>query len=128
MRTKISVTVDAAGALSRRGLGSSDGLRRFIASEVERRCRSRVPYRTGRLMESAVISDDGSALTYTVDYAARQYYGVGESGMPLRYNGAPMRGSFWVERMLADERGELTEAVRGFIGGETEVVWEKSKK
>jgi hypothetical protein len=80
-----------------RGSAATDGLIRVdrraarlaVARETERRCRSRVPYRTGRLMRSAVIAEDGSRLVYGVPYGKRVYYGVTPAGAALRFSGAP---------------------------------------
>ena len=86
-----------------------------VASETERRCRSRVPLRTGALMRSAEITEDGRYLIYGVPYGKTVYYGVSRAGLPLRYSGAPMRGSYWVPRMLAEEGPELARAAAEVI-------------
>lgn len=88
-----------------------------VARETERRCRSRVPCRTGALMESARVTEDGRYLIYGVPYAQYVYRGVTGAGRPLRYSGAPMRGPYWVSRMLAEEASELAAAAAEVIFG-----------
>ena len=109
MRTSVRLELD--------GLLKVDARRArlAVARETERRCRSRVPLRTGALMRSARITEDGRYLIYGVPYGKTVYYGVSRAGLPLRYNGAPMRGPYWVPRMLAEEGPELARAAAEVI-------------
>jgi hypothetical protein len=66
-------------------------------------------------MRSAVIAEDGSRLVYGVPYGKRVYYGVTPAGAALRFSGAPMRGPYWVRRMLAEEAEDLCRAVSEVI-------------
>ena len=58
-----------------------DAAQRFVDSEVLRRCTPYVPMDTGELI-------------YKTPYARRWYH------EPARFDGRPMRGNYWFERML----------------------------
>ena len=117
LRVKGRFNIDRELLLSRRGLGKGNEVRRYIAENVRGRCDRRVPMDTGFLKNSAVISEDGRTITYTAPYARYQYMGISEKGAPLSYNGAPMRGSYWVQRMAADEAPDITADTERFIRG-----------
>ena len=122
---KITVNIDSKKILAERGLGSSDKVRKYLASEVARLSDPYVPFQNGPLKNQRAIASDGSQLVYTQPYAHYQYYGKVMAGRApkkytgddLTYNGAPMRGARWTERMLADKRGEIEKNVEKFIGG-----------
>lgn len=123
MSVKVTVNFDPATILKVRGLGSSNGARKFLASTVKSFCEPYVPFDQGDLMKYAVISSDGSMLTYQQPYAHYQYYGkvmAGRApkdytGADLTYNGAPMRGAQWDKRMLADRKQDLENSVATYI-------------
>lgn len=120
---KITVNIDTKKILAARGLGSSDKVRKYLASEVKRLSDPYVPKQQGILKNNAHISSDGSQLVYTQPYAHYQYYGKVMAGRApkkytgddLTYHGAPMRGARWTERMLADKRNEIENNVEIYI-------------
>ena len=65
----------------------------------------------------------GSMLIYSQPYAHYQYHGkvmAGRApkhytGSALTYHGAPMRGSEWEKRMLADHAGDLEKDCAAYI-------------
>ena len=120
---RITVDIDAKKILASRGLGSSNKVRKYVASEVARLSDPYVPMQQGMLKNQRTIASDGSQLVYTQPHAHYHYYGKVMAGRPpkkytgddLTYNGAPMRGARWTERMLADKRAEIENNVEKFI-------------
>lgn len=110
------------------GLGDHQRVQRYIDMEVLRRCEPYIPFQTGVLQELGVLGTDvGSGeVTWIGPYARYQYYGkvmVGKApkkvtDIPLKYNGAPMRGAFWFERMKADQGEEIVEGANKIAKGE----------
>lgn len=120
---RVTVKIDADKILQSRGLGRSDGARKHLASEIVRLSDPYTPMQQGILKNSAQIAADGSEIVYPGPYAHYQWYGEVMAGLapkhytgrPLTYNGAPMRGKRWVERMLIDKRRELEDSVETYI-------------
>lgn len=120
---RIAVNIDAKKILAERGLGSSNKVQKYVASEVARLSDPYVPMQQGHLKNLHTIAADGSQIVYTQPYAHYQYYGKVMAGRPpkkytgddLTYNGAPMRGARWTERMLIDKRAEIENNVEKFI-------------
>jgi 16S rRNA U516 pseudouridylate synthase RsuA-like enzyme len=120
---RVTINIDAKKILSERGLGSSKKVQKYLASEVVRLSDKYVPMQQGMLKNQTQIASDGSQIVYTQPYAHYQYYGevmAGRApkdytGRKLTYNGAPMRGARWTERMLADKRKEIENSVEAYI-------------
>lgn len=120
---KVTVSIDAKKILQSRGLGSSDKVQKHLASEIVRLSDPYTPMQQGALKNSATIAADGSEIVYPGPYAHYQWYGevmAGRApkeytGKKLTYNGAPMRGKRWVERMIIDKRRELENSVENYI-------------
>lgn len=120
---RVTININAKKILSERGLGSSDKVQKYLASEVARLSDKYVPMQQGMLKNQRQIASDGSQIVYTQPYAHYQYYGEvmagrapkSYTGKKLTYNGAPMRGARWTERMLADKREELERNVEAYI-------------
>lgn len=123
MNVKIDINVNKI--LSDRGMGSSDKVQKYLASEVVRLSDEYVPMQQGDLKNRRTIASDGSQIVYTQPYAHYQYYGQVMGGRApkqytgdsLTYNEAPMRGARWTERMMADKRDEIVKNVEKYIGG-----------
>lgn len=123
MSVKVTVDFNADNILKVRGLGSSNGARKHLASEVARFCDPYVPMQSGMLKNQRTIASDGSQLVYTQPYAHYQYYGQvmagrapkSYTGADLTYSGAPMRGAQWDKRMLADRKQDLVNSVEAYI-------------
>lgn len=95
---KIKVTVDMKAVeeiLRARGLEDGGRVQRFIDSEVLRLCDPYAPRDNGDLIKSGLINTVvGSGIVeYNTPYARRWYY------EPASFQGAPMRGNYWFERM-----------------------------
>ena len=120
---RIIVDINAKKILASRGLGSSNKAQKYVASEVVRLSDPYVPMQQGMLKNQRTIASDGSYIVYTQPYAHYQYYGKVMAGRApkkytgddLTYNGAPMRGARWTERMFADKRAEIESNVEKFI-------------
>lgn len=120
---KVKVEFDTKKILAARGLGSSDKVQKYLASEVKRLSDPYVPMQQGMLKNNAQIASDGSSIVYNQPYAHYQYYGKVMAGRApkkyngddLTYNGAPMRGARWTERMFADKKAELEKGVEAYV-------------
>lgn len=125
MRVKCTVDINTKKILASRGLGASNKVQKYFASEVVRLSDPYVPMQQGMLKNQRTIAPDGSEIVYTQPYAHYQYYGevmAGRApkqytGRKLTYNGAPMRGARWTERMLADKQHEIEKNIENYIKG-----------
>lgn len=119
----VKVDINAAKILKSRGLGSDNGVQKYLASEVKRLSDPYVPMQQGPLKNQTTIAADGSQLIYTQPYAHYQYVGKVMAGRApkeytgddLTYHGAPMRGPQWEKRMLADKSKQLEQSVETFV-------------
>lgn len=85
---------------------------RFVDSEVLRRCTPYVPMDTGELIRSGLRETKlGSGeVIYKTPYARRWYH------EPARFDGRPMRGSYWFERMLqSGGRGAIKRGLKQIL-------------
>jgi hypothetical protein len=123
---RIKVDIDSKKILASRGLGSSNKVRKYVASEVARLSDKYVPMSSGsgaHMKKQRTIASDGSQIVYPGPYAHYLWYGKVMAGRApkkytgddLTYNGAPMRGARWTERMLIDKRAEIENNVEKFI-------------
>ena len=120
---KVKVDFNAKQIMASRGLGATLKVQKYIASEVKRLSDKYVPMQQGMLKNNAQIASDGSSIVYNQPYAHYQYYGKVMAGRApkkytgddLTYNGAPMRGPQWTERMMADKKHELEKSVEAYI-------------
>lgn len=128
-----------------RGLNLEQGgkVQQFFTSEVIRLSDKYVPFRAGILKNSVHPAPDFGAIFYTAPYARYHWFGKlmvdpitgkGSFFNPLegrhwsrpntqkvltdrdmQYQGAPLRGPFWTERMWEAEVGQILESTRLFI-------------
>ena len=120
---RIKIDIDTNKIMSARGLGNGKA-QKYVASEVKRLADPYTPFQQGDLKRPQIASD-GSQIVYSQPYAHYHYYGQVMGGRApkkytgdaLTYNGAPMRGARWIERMMADKRGEIENNVEKYIGG-----------
>lgn len=134
MSVNVKVDIPVGKILSSRGLGNDNRARKHLASEVKRFSEPYTPWQQGILARSAVISGDGSTLTYQGPYAHYQWEGVvygpnytnGEifwsgkapkkpTGGKLTYSGGGLRGKKWTIRMLADKSKDLERSMDAYI-------------
>ena len=108
--TKVKVDFSPLEALNNRGLPNQ--ARVFLANEIVKISDAYTPYRDGYLKNSAVVVNDGRQIQYNVPYARRMWYGD-----TFNFNGAPTRGSRWVERAVASNSEQLIASVQRFVNG-----------
>jgi hypothetical protein len=85
---------------------------RVADSEVLRYNDPYIPMDTGKLKQSGIINTDvGSGeVVYKTPYARRWYYD------DANFQGAPMRGKQWFERMKADHKEDIVKSARKELG------------
>lgn len=123
MKVKVSIDINTKKIMAARGMGSSNKVQKYLASEVARLSDPYVPFQQGQLKNNKQIAQDGSYIIYPGPYAHYQWYGevmAGRApkhytGKKLTYNGAPMRGARWTVRMLANKRKEIENNVETYI-------------
>lgn len=123
MRVKVNINIIPSKIMASKGIGSSNKVQKYLASEVVRLSDKYVPLLQGSLKTQNTIANDGSQIVYTQPYAHYQYYGEIMAGRPpkkytgekLTYNGAPMRGARWTERMMIDKKKEIENNLATFI-------------
>lgn len=119
----VKVNLPKAEILKRLGLGGTNKVQKYLASQVKRLCDPYVPMQQGTLKNNATVAGDGSNIVYTQPYAHYQYYGKVMAGRApkhytgddLTYHGAPMRGPQWEKRMLADKSKDLERSIDAYI-------------
>ena len=92
----------------------------ILMREVLHRVEPYVPKQTGFLILSGVLGADpeNGTITWDTPYAGYMNRGINwKTGKPLQYNGAPMRGAHWVDRMMADYGDAIAE--KGARGSKT---------
>lgn len=82
-------------SIEKRGLAESGVAQRYVDSEALRLCTPLVPMDTGELIRSGIRETKiGSGkVVYHTPYSRRWYY------EPAKFQGAPMRGNYWFDRM-----------------------------
>lgn len=109
------VSVDLAGlATALAPLNPGGEAQAFVDNEFIKHCEPYVPRDAGMLADSAWLSTEiGSGrIVYNTPYAQKMY-----TSPELNFQGAPMRGAFWAERMWADRGDEITEGAAKRAGG-----------
>jgi hypothetical protein len=119
-----------------RGLQDMGPVQKFIDSEVIRLMAPYTPRQNNILIDSATIGTriGSGEVNQTTPYARYHYYGKlmvssitgsawasrGEkkvlTDIDLKYNGAPMRGPFWFDRMKADKKEDILNGARKLAG------------
>lgn len=89
----------------------------YVDSECLRHSDKLIPFKTGFLKKSGILGTTiGSGeLNYLSPYSRYQYYGkvmVGKppkrvTNIPLKYQFAPQRGSYWFERMKIQHKDAI---------------------
>lgn len=140
----IYIDLPNAGELIK-GLNLEQGgkVQKFFSNEVMRFSDRYVPFASGTLKNSAQVIPSGDAITYTTPYARYLWFGklyvdpkTGKGAFhdpvtgrfwsrpgvqkiattkSLKFNGAPMRGERWVERMWQKESDDIISEVEVFI-------------
>ena len=103
--------------LQTRGLESGGKVQKFIDSEVLRRCDPYVPMDTGMLKKSGILGTviGSGKIVYTAPYARKQYYSTHFKHKKANKSG--LRGTYWFERMKADQKDDILRGVKRIVGG-----------
>lgn len=104
--------------IAARGLEVGGKTQKFIDSEVLLQSSPYVPFRKGVLEGSGTRHTNiGSGkVIYKTPYARRMYYNP-----QYNFQGAPMRGAYWFERMKADKLRTILDGAAKVAGGKGEV-------
>lgn len=99
----------------------------FVDSECLRCSDKLIPFQTGFLKKSGVLGTivGSGELNYLSPYSRYQYYGkvmIGKppkkvTNIPLKYQFAPKRGSFWFERMKVQHKDRILKGASKFMKG-----------
>ena len=76
------------------------------------KCDPYVPYKTGDLAKSGKEHVTSEAVTYTMDYAERQYFGVGIQHNLVHH---PKATALWDEVMMQEQEEEFTKGVEDIL-------------
>lgn len=99
-----------------RGLEKGGKTQKYIDKEVLELSEKYTPRDTGELVNSAKRSTkigEGSII-YDTPYATSVYY------TKKNYNGSPMRGAYWFDRMKTDNVDKLRDEAAKVAGGKSE--------
>lgn len=121
MGTTVKVNLDSVNSiLAKRGLEPGGKAQRFMTSEIYRLSMPYTPFDNNVLSTNVTI--DANSITYNSLYARYQYYGKVMAGNPrkvtdkdIKYQGSPMRGAKWTERMIIDRSEDIVKEVEDFI-------------
>lgn len=136
MKIHVVSTFDARDIVERCGMGPDNYLRRYFAGRVRAYCDPYVPMQSGMLKKTSYVTHEGDMIIYDQPYARIHYYGevMGPNvltkkgwrsmakkggkkltGREFKYNGAPMRGNKWDQRMLEERKGDLEKDLQAYI-------------
>lgn len=132
---------DAKKVLENHGLEKGGRVQAFFTNEVMRRSDPYVPFSSGPLKNTARITADMDGIVYNQPYARVHWYGklmvdpVTKKGAfyspefgfwsrpkvkkelsdrDMEYQGAPLRGSRWVERSWLDNKDDIIRSTEKF--------------
>lgn len=99
---------DLKTILKSRNLDTGGKAQQYVDSEVLRLSEPFIPRDTGALINSGIVNTQiGSGeVKYNTPYARRWYY------MPASFQGAPMRGNYWFERMKQQYRNSILQGAK----------------
>lgn len=117
MGVKYDYELDLSGLrdiLKECGLKPGGAVQMYLDNTIIQLAEPYVPFRMGALRESAELNTviGQGEIVYATPYAKRMYYHP-----EYDFNGAPMRGAHWVERMWADRGDEIIKSVAEKAGG-----------
>lgn len=94
------------------GLNEAGAVQQYATKRAAERMDKYVPFRGGVLKGDITVED--TQITYKQEYARPMYFGISSAGNPIQYNGAPQRGAFWDEKMIAAEGDEWVAEVQEY--------------
>lgn len=104
---------DQMKALKKRDLDTGGKVQKFIDSECIRLMAPYTPMDIGTLINSASYQTaiGSGKIVQQTPYAKRWYY------EPANFEGAPMRGNKWFERMKASHKDSILRGAASIAGG-----------
>lgn len=111
---------DIRNSIKKRGLEAGGKVQKFIDSEVLRVTDPYVPMDTGALKSSGIRNTtigEGKVI-YRTPYARKLYYNP-----QFNYQGAPMRGGKWFERMKIDHKDSILKGASQIAGARSGNKW-----
>lgn len=108
---------DIKKSIAKRGLEVGGMVQKYIDSEVLRLSDPYVPMDTGQLKQSGTRHTriGSGEVVYKTPYARRMYYNPG-----YKFQGAPMRGAYWFDRMKADHKEQILRGAAQIAGARGE--------
>ncbi len=100
--TRVKVDFNIKGMLDDVGLAPGGRVQTMLNNEILRISDPFVPFDTGNLKNKGAIEPSNTAISYDTPYARRMWYGDN-----FNFQGAPIRGSRWVERAWAIDGNEV---------------------
>lgn len=107
--------------------GKFNKAQKYVDNECLRHSDKLIPFQTGFLKKSGILGTivGSGELEYLSPYSRYQYYGkvmVGHppkrvTNIPLKYNHAPKRGSFWFERMKVQHKEQILKGAAKLMRG-----------
>ena len=104
---EFKITKSFGRILKEKGIDENGRVQKFIDSEVIRRCKPLVPFRSGILESSADKSDIGSGLVVWETPNAKKQY--------KENKGQGLRGKLWFERMKASQKDDIVRGARKYV-------------
>lgn len=108
-----SVECDVSKVVKRLGIEEKGRVQQYIDSEVLRLCDPYIPFDIGTLRDSGITNTviGSGEVKWRTPYARRWYY------MPANFEGAPMRGNYWFERMKRQGgKEQILNGVKKMVG------------
>lgn len=102
------IICNAEDVIRKHHLEEQGRVQKYIDSEAIRLMEQYTPFDTGTLIKSVQVqSKIGSGkLVQRTPYARRWYY------TPARFNGAPMRGNRWFEKMKINHKDDILKGAK----------------
>lgn len=110
VNVKVFTNIDTAAICQKYGLGNSTAARKSLAANVRRRSDKYVPMDQGDLKNTFQVAPDGSAITYMMPYARKQYT------TPYRHRDR-RRCQYWDRSMMATEGDTVVRELEAYIKG-----------
>lgn len=108
--------IDVELMLSKRGLQEGGRTQKKIDEEVLKRSEKYIPMDTGELVDSGrrQTKVGQGQIIYDTPYAKSVYH------TRKNYNGAPLRGAYWFDRMKTDNVDKIRDEAAKVSGGESQ--------
>lgn len=120
----LSVDFEEIGTvLKKTGLNIGGKTQAFFTNEVIKEQSPYVPYLNGFLDTNVTILPDKDGFIHNSPYSRYHWFGKKMIGpapkeltdIDMNYNGGPLRGPFWTERMWADKGNEIIRSTEAFM-------------